>query len=43
MSAPFLPMRPQCGEVYFEEREVDAIQDLLKAVDQKTDALALSE
>ena len=33
----------QCGEVYFEEREVDTIQDLLKAVDQKTEVLALSE
>lgn len=32
----------QCGEVYFAENEVDAIQDLIKAVDQKAGALALS-
>jgi YgiT-type zinc finger domain-containing protein len=29
----------QCGEAYFEEKEVDAIQDLLKSVDQKSAAL----
>jgi YgiT-type zinc finger domain-containing protein len=29
----------QCGEEYFEEREVDAIQDLLKSVEQKAAAL----
>ena len=32
----------QCGEVYFEEQEVDAIQELIKAVEQKTQAFALS-
>ena len=25
----------QCGEVYFEEEEVDAIQDLIKTLDSK--------
>ena len=25
----------QCGEEYFEEREVDAIQELLKSVEKK--------
>ena len=29
----------QCGEEYFEEKEVDAIQDLLKSVEQKSAAL----
>ena len=32
----------QCGEVYFEEREVDSIQELLKMVEVKTQELALS-
>ena len=32
----------QCGEAYFEEREVDAIQDLVGAIEQKTVALALT-
>jgi YgiT-type zinc finger domain-containing protein len=31
----------QCGEAYFEEKEVDAIQDLVEAIEQKTEALAL--
>ncbi len=26
----------QCGEVYFEEKEVDVIQDLLKEVGKRT-------
>jgi YgiT-type zinc finger domain-containing protein len=29
----------QCGEQYFEEKQVDAIQDLLKSMDQKCAAL----
>ena len=29
----------QCGEPYFEEKEVDAIQDLIKSVEQKSAAL----
>jgi YgiT-type zinc finger domain-containing protein len=32
----------QCGETYFEEREVDAIQDLAESVQQKAEALALT-
>ena len=32
----------QCGEAYFEEREVDAIQDLIRTVEQKAHKLALS-
>lgn len=30
----------QCGEAYFEENEVDAIQDLIRLVEQKADSLA---
>ncbi len=30
----------QCGEAYFEENEVVAIQDLINSVEQKADALA---
>jgi YgiT-type zinc finger domain len=29
----------QCGEVYFEEAEVDAIQDVMKLLDEKTEPL----
>lgn len=29
----------QCGEAYFEENEVDAIQDLIRSVEQKADSL----
>lgn len=29
----------QCGEVYFEEKEVDAIQDLVKSIEEKAKAL----
>ena len=29
----------QCGEAYFEENEVDAIQDLVLLVEQKAHAL----
>lgn len=32
----------QCGESYFEEAEVDAIQDLIHSVEEKTNAIALS-
>jgi hypothetical protein len=32
----------QCGETYFEEKEVDAIQDLITSVEQKTQALAMT-
>lgn len=32
----------QCGEAYFEEKEVDAIQDLVRSVEQKAEVLALS-
>lgn len=31
----------QCGEVYFEESEVDTIQDVIKAVDKKTEKLTI--
>ena len=30
----------QCGETYFEDKEVDAIQDLVRSVEQKARALA---
>ncbi|MCX7012135.1 MAG: YgiT-type zinc finger protein [Candidatus Sumerlaeota bacterium] len=33
----------QCGEAYFKEREVDAIQDLVESLEQKSRALALAE
>lgn len=26
----------QCGEVYFEEAEVDVIQDMIRAVDERS-------
>ncbi len=29
----------QCGECYFEDREVDAIQALVQSVEEKTQAL----
>ncbi len=32
----------QCGETYFDEAEVDAIQDLAKSLEQKACALALT-
>jgi YgiT-type zinc finger domain-containing protein len=31
-----------CGEPYFEEHEVNAIQDLIRSVEQKADALSLN-
>ena len=36
-------MCQQCGEAYFEEKEVDALQELLKSVEQKSAALASVE
>lgn len=30
----------QCGEVYFEEAEVNAVQDIASAVDEQTRKLA---
>ena len=32
----------QCGEPYFEEQEVDAIQDLIDSVDKKSEPFAAS-
>jgi len=32
----------QCGEAYFEEKEVDAIQDLVRSIEEKTISLAVS-
>ena len=32
----------QCGESYFEEREVDAIQALIRSVDQNAKKIAAS-
>lgn len=32
----------QCGEVYFEEQEVDTIQDLIRTVEKKAHKLTLS-
>lgn len=29
----------QCGEVYFEEAEVNAVQDIIRAVDERTGRL----
>ena len=31
----------QCGEVYFEESEVDAIQEVIRAIDKQTEKLAV--
>jgi YgiT-type zinc finger domain-containing protein len=31
----------QCGEPYFEEREVDRIQDVIRQMDQRTEELAV--
>ena len=33
----------QCGESYFEEREVDTIQDVVRAIEQKAGALARTQ
>lgn len=32
----------QCGVSYFEEAEVDAIQDLIYSVEEKSNAIALA-
>jgi YgiT-type zinc finger domain-containing protein len=32
----------QCGEAYFEEQEVDAIQDLIRTIEQKANKFTLS-
>lgn len=32
----------QCGEEYFEEKEVDMIQDMLKTLDERTRGLAVA-
>lgn len=32
----------QCGESYFESAEVDAIQDLIQSVEQKTQIIAMA-
>jgi YgiT-type zinc finger domain-containing protein len=32
----------QCGEPYFEEKEVDAIQELVASVEERAGALALT-
>lgn len=30
----------QCGEAYFEETTVDAVQDIIRTIDEKTGKLA---
>jgi len=32
----------QCGETYFEEKEVDAIQDLIMSVEEKAQVLTMT-
>jgi len=32
----------QCGEAYFEEQEVDTIQDLIRTIDKKVNKFTLS-
>jgi YgiT-type zinc finger domain-containing protein len=32
----------QCGEVYFEEAAVEALQRVIRAIDQDTESLVLS-
>ena len=31
----------QCGEAYFEEREVEEIQDAIRALDQRVEKMAV--
>lgn len=31
----------QCGEAYFEEAEVDAIQEAIRSLDKRTEKLAI--
>jgi YgiT-type zinc finger domain-containing protein len=33
----------QCGEAYFDEKEVEAIQQIIRSVEEKADALAPAE
>ena len=33
----------QCGEPYFEKAEVDAIQDALKALDERAEKIAFAQ
>lgn len=32
----------QCGETYFDEKEVDAIQDLIRSIEERAQALAMT-
>ena len=32
----------QCSEVYFEEAEVEAIQQIIRAIDEQTEKMAVS-
>jgi YgiT-type zinc finger domain-containing protein len=32
----------QCGEAYYEEREINAIQDLVKAMEYKNEVLSVA-
>lgn len=32
----------QCGEAYFDEAEVEAIQQIIRAVDEQTEKIAVS-
>lgn len=31
----------QCGEVYFEEADVEAIQQIIRAIDEQTERMAV--
>ena len=31
----------QCGESYLEDKEIDSVQDLIRVIDAKMDALSL--
>lgn len=31
----------QCGEVYFEEAEIEAIQEVIRAIEQRTEKMEL--
>ena len=31
----------QCGEVYFEETEIEAIQEVIRAIEQRTEKMML--
>ena len=33
----------QCGQPYFEEKEVDAIQDLVASIEDRIEALAMAK